>query len=104
MHGTILIVDDDIDTAELVREALQKRGFDARAVHSAQACLDDLREHVADVVVTDIQMAEMSGIELCHALHREHPEILTIVITGASGLETAIAAIRAGAYDYITKP
>jgi DNA-binding NtrC family response regulator len=104
MHGTVLIVEDDVDTAELVREGLRKRGFDARAVHSARACLAELKDRPVDVVVTDIQMAEMSGIELCHELHRTAPEILPIVVTGASGLEPAIAAIRAGAYDYITKP
>ncbi len=104
MHGTVLIVEDDVDTAELVREGLRKRGFDARAVHSAPACLAELADRPVDVVVTDVQMAEMSGIELCHELHRKHPEILPIVLTGAAGLETAVAAIRAGAYDYITKP
>ena len=104
MQGAILVVDDDLDTAALVRDGLSKRGFDARAASSGQACLDELRARTADVVITDINMAGMSGIELCNALHRDHPAILPIVITGASGVETAIEAIRAGAYDYITKP
>ena len=102
--GTILIVDDDVDTAELVRDGLLKRGFDARTVHSARACLDELRDRPVDLVLTDVQMTEMSGIELCHVLHRDYPEILPIVVTGVAGLETAVAAVRAGAYDYITKP
>ena len=104
MHGAILVVDDDPDTANLVRDALIKRGFDVRAALSGQAGLAELRTWPADIVVTDVNMAGMSGIELCNALHRDHPGILPIVITGAAGVETAIEAIRAGAYDYITKP
>ncbi len=104
MRGRILIVDDDVDTAELLREALRRRGFDAFAVHSAQACLDQLRAQPAALVITDVNMSGGSGIELCTHIVRDYPDTLPIVITGASGIETAVAAIRAGAYDYITKP
>ena len=104
MHGTILVVDDDIDTAALLRDALAKRGFATHAVHSAAACLDRLRDHRCDVVVTDVQMSEMSGIDLCHELRDKHAEVLPIVVTGEAGLETAVAAIRAGAFDFVTKP
>jgi two-component system response regulator HydG len=104
MHGTILVIDDDVDTASLVRDALRKRGFDARAAHSAEDCLQELRVRAADVVITDVHMARISGIELCQRVADEYPDTLSIVITGATGIDTAIAAIRAGAYDYITKP
>ena len=104
MHGTILVVDDDVDTAALLRDGLHKRGFAADAVHSAEACLEQLRARPLDVVITDVTMAAISGIELCERIAREYPDTLSIVITGATGLDTAIAAIRAGAFDYITKP
>ncbi len=104
MHGHILVVEDDIDTATLVCEALRKRGFDAHAVYSAEQCLERLRSFVADIVITDIHMATLSGIELCQRIARDHPDTLSMVITAETGLETAIAAIRAGAYDYLTKP
>ena len=104
MHGSILIVDDDDDTAMLLRDSLRKRSFDVEAVNSAQKCLERLRSEPADVVVTDVQMAGMSGIELCQELRQRYPDLLPIVLTGQGGLETAIAAIRAGAYDFITKP
>ena len=90
MTGAILVVDDDADTAAMVRDALIKRGFAARAALSAQAGLDELRTWPADVVITDVNMAGMTGIELCHALHRDHPGVLPIVITGAAGVETAV--------------
>jgi DNA-binding NtrC family response regulator len=102
--GTILVVEDDPDTATLLRDALRKRGLDTEAVLSAAACLERLKTHPVDVVVTDIQMPEMSGIELCTKLRESYPDLLTIVVTGQGGLEAAIGAIRAGAYDFITKP
>jgi len=104
VNGTILIVDDDDDTAVLLRDSLRKRGFAVDAVNSAQQCLEHLRTDPADVVVTDVQMSGMSGIELCQELRQRYPDLLPLVLTGQGGLDTAIAAIRAGAYDFITKP
>ena len=104
MNGTILIVDDDDDTAVLLRDSLRKRGFDVDSVNSAQQCLEHLRTDPADVVVTDVQMTGMSGIDLCQELRQRYPDLLPLVLTGQGGLDTAIAAIRAGAYDFITKP
>src|SRR5678816_4554468 len=65
---------------------------------------DRLRTDPADVVVTDVQMSGMSGIDLCVELRQRYPDLLPLVLTGQGGLDTAIAAIRAGAYDFITKP
>src|SRR4051812_29741922 len=106
MHGTILIVEDDVDTAELVRDGLRKRGFDGTIVRSGEDCLARLHADAStiDVVVTDIGMPGMSGIELCAQLKERYPQILAVVLTGSTSLETAIAAMRAGAYDYVPKP
>jgi DNA-binding NtrC family response regulator len=104
MNGTILIVDDEDDTAALLCDLLRKRGFDVTAVSSGQQCLEHLRGHPTDVVVTDVQMPGMSGLGLCATLRERHPDLLPIIITGQHDLETAIAAIRAGAFDFITKP
>jgi DNA-binding NtrC family response regulator len=104
MAGTVLIVEDDRDVAHTFTESLRKRGVDASAVHSATACLTYLGRARVDVVVTDVSMPGMDGIELCRHLREHHPELLAIVVTGVGGLETAIEAIRAGAYDFILKP
>ena len=104
MNGSIVLVEDDLDAAMILRDSLRRRGLDVHEVHSAQACLDWVKTHPADVVVTDVMMPGTSGIELCAQLKQTCPEALTIVVTGQSGLETAIEAIRAGAYDYIVKP
>ena len=100
----ILVVDDDLDTANLLRDALSKRGFTAHALGSAAECLERLKSVEPDVVVTDVQMAGMTGIELCEQLRARHPDVLAIVVTGEGKLDTAVAAIRAGAFDFVTKP
>ncbi|MBA3539515.1 MAG: sigma-54-dependent Fis family transcriptional regulator [Deltaproteobacteria bacterium] len=104
MTGSIIIVDDDEDTRSLLCEALRRRGYQVEAVDSAKACLERLRTATVDVVVTDVQMPGMSGVELCTVLHERHSDLLPIVLTGIGALDTAVAAIRAGAYDFITKP
>ncbi len=100
----ILVVDDHVETATVLREALSATGFDARSAHSASDALQQLALRRADIVVTDVNMAQMSGLELCSALRAGHPEILTIIITGTVQLDSAVNAMRAGAYDYIPKP
>ena len=102
--STILVVDDEEDTAILLREMLELRGYDAVALSSGAQCLEYLRSGVADVVVTDVQMPGMSGIELCRELRIRHPDLLAIVLTGAADLDNAVGAMRAGAHDFITKP
>ena len=100
----VLVVDDDRDAAVLMRDALRRNGYLAEAMYSASECLSTLRRGGWDVVVTDVNMDEISGIELCHRLRDDFPDVLAIVITGQAGLEPAIEAIQAGAYDFVTKP
>jgi two-component system response regulator HydG len=104
VQGKILVVDDETDTADLLREALRKRGFDAHSVYSPTVALDRLASEDFDVVVTDIQMPEMTGIEMCEALRARDADAIAIMITGVGGLDAAIAACRAGVFDFLTKP
>jgi len=104
MNGSVLVVDDDIDTAQLLRDGLRRRGLSVNSVHSARDCLARLTTESVDVVVTDIYMTDMTGLELCEQLRQRYRDILPIVITGQSTLDNAIGAIRAGAYDFILKP
>jgi two-component system response regulator HydG len=100
----ILVVDDEEDTALLLQDLLKRRGYDVEAVYSAAACLERMRRDPADVVVCDIQMPGMNGIELCDQLYHRYPDCAPIVLTGYGRLDTAIAALRAGAWDFLTKP
>ncbi len=104
MGGRLLIVDDDDEGSTLLRGALRRRGYDVEAARSGVAALAWLVDGQADIVLAHLRMAGMSGIELCSALREAHPDLLTIMVTGDGALDGAIAAIRAGAYDYIAKP
>jgi two-component system response regulator AtoC len=104
MKAKVLIVDDDTSMCELLAEGLMQHGYEARWHASPHEALADLAEARYDVVLTDINMRDMSGLELCQKVTEAQPELPVIVITAFGSLETAVQAIRAGAYDFITKP
>ena len=104
MKGRVLVVDDDKSMVELLSERLKKRQFEvitAREVAEAKVAFDAAEP---DVVVTDLNMPGQSGIQLCEWVVTNRSDTPVIVITAFGSLDTAIAAIRAGAYDFITKP
>ena len=100
----VLIVDDDEDAAMLIGEGLSRRGFDTHVVHSATACLEHMRLTSVDVVITDLQMPGMSGVDLCKELVERHPDALSVMLTGFGTFEVVVGAIRAGVYDFLQKP
>jgi len=104
MKAKVLIVDDDTSMCELLAEGLVQHGYEARWSASAHEALTQLAERDFDVVLTDINMRDMSGLELCQKATEAHPQLPVIVITAFGSMETAVQAIRAGAYDFITKP
>jgi len=104
MSRDILIVDDDPSMCDLLVAELARAGFQATAVTSADEALSRLRQAPFDAVVTDLNMRQVSGLELCERIHSSHADVPVVVITAFGSLETAVAAIRAGAYDFVTKP
>ncbi len=104
VKGKLLVVDDDPDTAALLRDALARRGHECIATTSAAEALARSVDTEFDLVITDVHMDGMSGIDLCRELQLRDPDLLTIIITGQGNLETAIEVIRAGAFDFVLKP
>jgi two-component system response regulator AtoC len=104
MSGRVLIVDDDPSTCDLLDASLRRRGFDTLSRTAAAEGLAALAVGDFDVVLTDLNMRGMNGIELCTRIVANRPDVPVIVVTAFGSLETAVAAIRAGAYDFITKP
>ncbi len=104
VKGRLLIVDDDDETAELLAEALGVHGHECVPCTSSAQALARLRHDDIDLVITDVQMEGMSGIDLCKEIRSAHPNLSTIVVTGHGSIEIAIEAIRAGAYDFVLKP
>ncbi len=100
----ILIVDDEPEMAKVVEQALVRRGYDAHTELSADAAWRRLETEDFDVVVTDLNMRGMNGVELTDRVAKNRHDIPVIVITAFGSLETAIATLRAGAFDFITKP
>ncbi len=104
MKGQILIVDDDSDACELLEMSLMRHGFAVTTSTSAERALDLVATHDFDVVLTDLSMPSMSGLDLCERVLGTRPDTPVVVITGQGSLEAAVGAIRVGAYDFITKP
>jgi len=104
MKAKVLIVDDDTSMCELLADGLAQHGYEARWHASPHEALAELAERTVDVVLTDINMRDMTGLELCQKATEAHPDLPVIVITAFGSMETAVQAIRAGAYDFITKP
>lgn len=104
MRGKILIVDDEQMMCEMLEDDLKRHGFHPTSYLSAEKALDALKTESFDVLLTDMNLPDMNGIELCERVATNRPDIPVIVITAFGSMETAIAAIRAGAYDFVTKP
>ncbi|MBI5059427.1 sigma-54-dependent Fis family transcriptional regulator [candidate division KSB1 bacterium] len=100
----ILVVDDETSIGEFLTLILTKEGYRVQALTSPVAALARLDEEPFDLVITDLRMPEMSGIELVREVKQRSPEIGAIVITAFASLESAVEAMRTGAADYITKP
>src|SRR3954469_25118798 len=104
MARRLLIVDDERDMADLLKSALSRAGHDAVAVTSVKEALDLVATEEIELVLTDLGMAEMDGIDVCARVLGAQPDVPVIVVTGPSTLDSAVASLRAGAYDFITKP
>jgi DNA-binding NtrC family response regulator len=100
----ILVLDDDRDTAELLVTALGGAGYDASYVLRGDEVLARLGQESFDALLTDLVLADMDGLEVCRRAIELCPGLPVVVVTGHSSLESAIAAMRAGAHDFVTKP
>jgi len=104
-HNTILVVDDEKVIRDLISDILKDEGYPVHTAESGAAALEILRgSHDFVLMFTDIMMSEMDGIELIQAARKVAPSLIPIVMTGYATLETARAAVKAGAYDYVLKP
>jgi two-component system, NtrC family, response regulator HydG len=100
----ILIVDDEPVVRDSLGKWMKEEGFTVRTVGSAHEALDSFQPHQWDVALLDIKMPGMDGIELQNRLREADPDLIVIVMTGYASVETAVQALKQGAYDYICKP
>lgn len=100
----IFFLDDELKLCEVVSETLEEFGFEVDHFTHAADCLEKLHSQTCDLLITDLKMPEMDGIQLLAKAKRITPWVPVLVITGYGDIPTAVAAIRAGAVDFIEKP
>jgi signal transduction histidine kinase len=100
----LLLVDDELDFRRTIAKRLSRRGIEPRQAGSGEACLSILEESPMDVVVLDVKMPGMNGIEVLEHIKRTLPRTEVILLTGYASTEDGVRGIKAGAFDYLTKP
>lgn len=100
----ILVVDDEKVIREILSEFLTMEGYVVRSVEDGERALTELRLRPYDMVISDLKMPGLSGLELLETITQEKLNVLTVIMTGFGTVETAIEAMKKGAYDYILKP
>ena len=104
MTPIVLLVDDDDALLSTFERGLKRRGFEVRTARDGAAALALLETEVVDAVVSDVSMRPMDGLELCERIRGAHPHLPVILLTAFGSLETAVEALRRGAYDFLQKP
>jgi two-component system nitrogen regulation response regulator NtrX len=102
----ILIVDDEADICELVAGLLQDEGYGTRTARDSDSALNEIKNRRPNLVFLDIwlQGSRLDGLQLLDSVKDMHPELPIVMISGHGNIETAVAAIKRGAYDFIEKP
>lgn len=103
-QGRILLVEDDRENNLMLREALMKRGFEVTAVASGEEGVRAAEAEPFDVVLSDIRLGPVDGLQILRHFKKTQPSTPVILMTGFGSVDTAVEAVRAGAFDYISKP
>ena len=102
--GRILVVDDEINIRGALVTLLEKKGYQVRGAGTGEDALEQLETATADLVLTDLRMPGMGGMEFLRRLKQKWPDTEVLVMTAYGSIDTAVEAMRCGAYDYLTKP
>ena len=100
----ILIVDDDQSIAEVLEGLVSNEGRTVQVCHDGMAALERIEKDRYDLILVDLIMPTLGGLDILKYVKKINPEIIVVILTGYASLETAVTAIREGAYDYISKP
>src|SRR5690349_8979935 len=100
----VLVVDDEPTLAELVTLAVRYEGWDARAAHNGLAAVKQAREFRPDVVVLDIMLPDLDGLEVLRRMRANTPNLAVLLLTAKDAIEDKLAGLTAGGDDYVTKP
>lgn len=103
-NARIMVIDDEESMCRFMQIMLQKEGYDVTSTVSSKEALEEMKSKDYDLVIADLMMPEMNGLELLSRAKSIHPDINFIVMTAYASVDTAIEALKKGAFDYITKP
>ena len=103
-QGHILVIDDELGIREGCRRVLEPEGYTVETATTGQEGLRRLKEQAFDLVLLDVVMPDVRGVELLGPIHEQDPDIVCVIITGYATVELAVQAIKAGAYDFLSKP
>src|SRR5438270_5297732 len=100
----VLIVDDEPNLRKILSAQLTRDGYDVMIAEDGEQGLSMLKEHHIDMVITDLKMPKVDGMTLLKEALREDPELPIVMITAHGTVDTAVEALKSGAFDYLTKP
>src|SRR2546425_7364550 len=100
----VLVVDDDADVGEFLRDALSVWSYDVTLMTSGREAVDLISHQIFDAALVDIWMPEMDGLQVLDEMKRHDPALEVVMMTGNPMVETAVQALKSGAYDYLIKP
>ena len=100
----ILIVDDNKELREILQEYLKGEGIDSQGAANGKEALERHHQEPFDLIITDLNMPEVPGIELIRTIRKENQDTEFVIITGYASMDSAVEAVRIGAFDYIVKP
>src|SRR5262249_18757655 len=100
----VLVVDDEKSMRDLLTITLEKAGYEVAAADGGEAAIEAVRRDTFDAIITDLRMPRVDGMQVLRAAKDLCPDTAVIVVTAVASTETAVEAMRLGAYDYITKP
>src|SRR5438876_6622229 len=100
----VLIVDDDPVTADMIQQALEKENYELTVVNSGNAAIRKGRERKFHLILTDLRMPDIDGLEVLSFFRKEQSEAIVVLMTAFGSSSSAIESIQQGAYDYISKP
>jgi DNA-binding NtrC family response regulator len=104
LNPRILVIDDELIVCESCQRILEEEGYEVETALSGTKAFEKMRESPFDIVITDLKMPGIDGMEVLRTFRAEYPDTIIIMITGFSTVETAVEAMKLGAFDYIPKP